>query len=176
MAILSSNRSSLETPTDIRSDDPFLDTLSFKQIGPSRLFYQWSFDIHSTFLDWWLETEWIQENASDTINWPKKLAWDSVTKKSTAWERFYQAAHQITGEPVLICRTCSTKLSHPNVKGTGTTALTKHISSSQCSQRSKSQGQGGTTKQLRLDEISVVPVSAISIKISRNSNIYSPYG
>jgi len=171
----SSIRASSEGPLEAGSNDPFIGVVTFSRVGHLGLFYKWSLDIHSEFLSWWLQTTWVLENALETMDWTTKLAWNSVSRTSTTWQHFYQAANRLTGLPVLICRKCKWQLVHPNIKGTGTTALNKHISSSRCLQGSAEHGQRNPTRQLTFEELPEVPVSVTSIKISINSDLLSPH-
>lgn len=153
-------------------DDPFIDEEIFNPppcnlIGPEKEYLQWAPEHHANFLKWWLQQLWVRRLIRiQTMNQPaqiiKKLNWDSNLRKSSSWSRFWQAAHQKTGEPALICQHCSANLAHPNAKGTGTSSLQKHLQSSQCARKAKSlKGRG---QQLRIGDS--IPVSLISIKIS----------
>jgi hypothetical protein len=172
MSTLTSTRSSPEFLfIDTQSSDTQSPTPPFNQIGQRGIFYQWTQELHSVFLDWWLGTEWVVQHASNTNDWSKKLNWESVSKKSSSWKQFYQGANRFTGEPVVICQQCEAKLSHPNTKGSGTTALRKHTSSSLCLKGSKSRNNKGG-RQTQLNEWTPTVVSKTSIRISIKSNIY----
>jgi hypothetical protein len=132
------------------SPDPLSCTSLFTRIGRNQAFFSWTSEYHEQFLEWWLTTTWaLRTIALDNDDLAKRLNWDSHTRKSTAWGSFNQAANRIDGSPVVICRQCGGSLIHPNVKATGTKALSNHISSIHC--RKSSNGKGGH-KQLSINE------------------------
>lgn len=127
-----SNLLSSELSFETQSEDPFLTPPPpCNLIGYSSQFYQWTRDHHSHFCDWWVEQSWtltaIVDLSTNSATLRKKLNWDSTARKSSVWTQFDQAANRKTGEPVLVCCKCSESISHPNVKGSGTSALGKHL-------------------------------------------------
>ena len=163
---------SSELDGDDLGSDPFisiLDPPSCKRLGPSEDFLQWEPEYHTEFLQWWIQLPWTQRAIRDTADNQStkiisRLQWDSAHRKSSHWAAFWQAVQLKTGKPVLICQKCSTELAHPNVLGSGTSTLGKHLKSAICSKRARFSGSGKRGKQLQIGE--QIPVSQISIKIS----------
>jgi hypothetical protein len=159
------------------SSDPFVrpsspdscsHTSLFSRIGRDQGFFLWTGEYHEQFLEWWLNTTWaLRTIALDNDDLAKRLNWDSHTRKSIAWGSFDQAANRVNGSPVVICRQCGGSLIHPNVKATGTKALSNHISSMQC--RKASIGKGGPKQPLINEALLASSVSWISIRISIKS-------
>jgi hypothetical protein len=73
------------------------------------------------FMTWWTETKWYQENQEKTVTWTVEK------KQAQIWEHFCPAARLRDGEPWVFCTRCDEVLSHPSVKGTGTSSMTRHI-------------------------------------------------
>src|SRR6185369_12340553 len=54
------------------------------------------------------------------------------SKRSKVWESFSQGVAKSDGMPWVICMKCQFTLNHPGIKGTGTSALQKHLKSTRC--------------------------------------------
>ena len=161
--------SSIHSETSQFIDIDLLDVLSqFDQIGQGDLFYKWTLCLHSAFLTWWLETPWIVERASTIDDWSKRLGWESRSRTSSVWQHFYQAANRLTGEPALVCQRCSYALSHPNVKASGTSTLSRHLESKVCQTGTINGRHSG--RQRTLGEVLQVQVSGVSRTISMKTN------
>ncbi|KAJ5131001.1 uncharacterized protein N7515_007040, partial [Penicillium bovifimosum] len=59
------------------------------------------------------------------------IKWEN-RKISDAWDHFEQLADETTGEPKVICKHCSKLLTHPNVKRSGTSTLSRHLKADSC--------------------------------------------
>jgi hypothetical protein len=146
--------SDVDVFSDINSVTEASSQPSFLRIGQHDNYYQWTQSVHDRFLDWWLNTPWaVTRTADSTINIVKQLSWNSSIRKSDSWQHFYQAAHQITGEPVLICQICHLSLIHPNAKGhsSGTTSLKKHLVSATCQKASSRASHREGRRQANID-------------------------
>ncbi|KAJ5249398.1 hypothetical protein N7524_011714, partial [Penicillium chrysogenum] len=108
--------STLDLNIDPKSEftQPALLDCSLKRVGPDR---RKQFILYDTM-----------NNASKA----KFIEWWRIT------ENFDQVAHHITGEPLVICRTCRATLPHPRAKQSGTNTLKRHIASGKCQKGSKS--------------------------------------
>jgi hypothetical protein len=119
------------------TDDSFGSPLSFNRIGRSKLFFQWTQEQHTQFLEWWLSTEWVINAAADqdgADDLATRVNWNSTSRKSEFWKSFDQAANRHTGEPVLICQKCGISIVHPGIRNSGTNALKNHVLSQSCRQ------------------------------------------
>lgn len=110
------------------SDRP-QDNQPFSRIGKGNAYYQWTQEHHGDFLDWWSTTPWILDQEIDHT---PTIKWDISSRKSVVWGSYFQAAHRITGCPMVICQACDASLSHPHIKNTGTSALAGHLKSRAC--------------------------------------------
>jgi hypothetical protein len=140
--------------SDINSSTEASSQPSFLVLGQHDDHYQWTQSVNNKFLDWWLNTPWVlTHTANSTTNIVKQLSWNSSTRKSDSWQHFHQAAHQITGEPVLICQICHLSLIHPNAKGhsSGTTSLRKHLASASCQKASSRARQREGRRQTNIE-------------------------
>ena len=166
---ISSMTSSIHSEISQLLNSGSLDILpQFDRIGRGELFFKWTPSIHSAFLTWWLETPWIVERASTTDDWSKRLGWESRSRTSSVWQHFYQAANRLTGEPALVCQRCSYALSHPNVKASGTSTLSRHLESKVCQAGTINGRHSG--RQRTLGEVLQVQVSRVSRTISMKTN------
>ncbi|OQD94302.1 hypothetical protein PENVUL_c148G07398, partial [Penicillium vulpinum] len=88
------------------------------------------------------------------------LRWDAK-HISDVWENFDQVAHYITGEPLVIYRTCGVTLPHPSTKQSGTNTLKRHLASGKCQKGGKSK----STQQSIKETIQHIP----ALELSHNS-------
>jgi hypothetical protein len=95
------------------------------------------------FMQWWTQTKWYNEHRNVSITW-------TVNKKhSEAWEHFSPAARLKDGEPWVLCTRCSEALSHPSVRGTGTSSMTRHIATKGCVARARRLGKAPVQEKTR---------------------------
>lgn len=150
--------------------DPFSDTIeetttssqttneppTFDRIGQHGVVYKWAKENHDAFVEWWSNTTWVISQAaagSEGDDLVKRLAFDSAKKSSIVWQDFDQGARCTNGEPCLVCKTCETILTHPNIKSAGTHSMKNHLKSRQCTQGSSSRRQRQHQPQLNLQSI-----------------------
>jgi hypothetical protein len=86
-------------------------------------------------MTWWTETTWYKENKDKNMHWPVQK------KHAQIWEYFTPAARLKDGEPWVLCTRCDEALSHPSVKGNGTSSMTRHIETKSCLGRAKLAGK-----------------------------------
>lgn len=78
------------------------------------------------FISWWFQTQYATiENNDKKINWQSK-------RSAEVWDKFHQVAHQVTGDPQVMCRRCAKILPHPQKKGDGTNSMKRHLESNAC--------------------------------------------
>lgn len=83
-------------------------------------------DSRRQFVEWWLTTGYGKN--------PERygaLHWDGK-RTSDIWENFEQVAHEETGQPKVMCKRCSTTLTHPGYKRAGTSTLQHHLKGGAC--------------------------------------------
>lgn len=123
--------------SQLPNSDPFIQAESqtgLRTTGKSNDLYLWSQYHDKEFSEWWEGTYWAQHN-SERGNAARGIQWDSRVRSSNVWQNFDQAAKIIDGTPFVVCRLCSTALVHPNVRMSGTSALSKHTKSNTCQRR-----------------------------------------
>lgn len=87
------------------------------------------------FMAWWTTTQWYETNKDKSITWTVKKKYAAV------WEHFEPAARLKDGEPWVYCTRCDEVLSHPSIKGIGSSTMTRHIATKGCLARAKLLGK-----------------------------------
>lgn len=84
-------------------------------------------DYRREFTDWWMSTEFgSQKDVSESMHW------DGRKKNSELWESFEQVAHEMTGEPKVMCKRCNALLVHANHRRKGSSPMKGHLASGIC--------------------------------------------
>ena len=110
---------------------PALVNSSLQRVGPDRrkqfvLYNAMNNASKVKFIEWWRTTVRGGDQEAQ-----RKVRWDAK-HISDIWKGFDQVAHHITGEPMVMCRSCGILLSHPHSKQTGTNSLKRHQNSGKC--------------------------------------------
>lgn len=98
------------------------------------------------FLDWWLTTDFGKSPDS-----PGAKLWTGK-KTSESWKDFEQVAHEKTGNPKVFCARCSSMLTHPGYKRSGTASLKNHREKGGCRTDIRKQKKG--IEQMIRDSVS----------------------
>ncbi|KAJ5557827.1 hypothetical protein N7513_003413 [Penicillium frequentans] len=113
-------------PSEFPQSTTGLDSL--QRVGPDRKKVYVLYDDMSKeqFISWWFQTQYAtMENNDKKINWQSK-------RSAEVWDKFHQVAHQVTGDPQVMCRRCAKILPHPQKKGDGTNSMKRHLESNAC--------------------------------------------
>lgn len=81
------------------------------------------------FLEWWKETEYGQKLNGEGQS---QIKWSTGSRHADVWKHFDQVADMDSGRPRVICQACLTVLDHPQYKGNGTSAMSRHKKSNTC--------------------------------------------
>jgi hypothetical protein len=89
------------------------------------------------FIIWWKTTTWYQHHLQDdasTLSINDFLS--TLPRLSSVWTKFIVAIKKTTGQPVVICKTCSRVLTHPKCTGKnqGTSSMKTHLQARSCQQ------------------------------------------
>ncbi|OQE61520.1 hypothetical protein PENNAL_c0284G08124 [Penicillium nalgiovense] len=125
---------------------PALVNSSLQRVGPDRrkqfvLYNAMNNASKVKFIEWWRTTVRGGDQEAQ-----RKVRWDAK-HISDIWKGFDQVAHHITGEPMVMCRSCGILLSHPHSKQTGTNSMKRHQSSGKCQKGLRNQATQQSIKQ-----------------------------
>ncbi|KAJ5267276.1 hypothetical protein N7478_010084 [Penicillium angulare] len=78
------------------------------------------------FVDWWLTTEFgSQPQTRKEIHWEGKAT-------SDVWDSFQQVAHEKSGKPRVMCKSCLCTIGHPRFRRAGSSPMNAHLKTSTC--------------------------------------------
>lgn len=124
---------------------------------------RWTASKAELFNDWWHQQSWYKEQPNLFLSTDKQINWGSTARTSNVWRDFDQGARKSTGEPVVVCQKCSSILSHPSVKGAGTSTMSSHLKTGRCLRKS---AHHSTLHQSQLRFSESTPVSMVTILIT----------
>jgi uncharacterized CHY-type Zn-finger protein len=100
-------------------------------VGPQRRknWILYELYLEREFLGWWEKTEYGHKLNGDGQS---QIKWSTESRHADAWKHFDQVADIDSGRPRVLCKACLTLLDHPQYKGNGTSAMSRHQKSNSC--------------------------------------------
>ncbi|KAJ5877235.1 hypothetical protein N7455_000700 [Penicillium solitum] len=104
---------------------------TLRRVGPQHRKKWIAYESHleTEFLEWWKETEYGQKLNGEGQS---QIKWSTGSRHADVWKHFDQVADIDSGRPRVICQACLTVLDHPQYKGNGTSAMSRHKKSNTC--------------------------------------------
>ncbi|KAJ5751564.1 hypothetical protein N7520_008481, partial [Penicillium odoratum] len=104
---------------------------TLRRVGPQRRknWILYELYLEREFLGWWEKTEYGHKLNGDGQS---QIKWSTESRHADAWKHFDQVADIDSGRPRVLCKACLTLLDHPQYKGNGTSAMSRHQKSNSC--------------------------------------------